>query len=129
MPHAVEGGAARAATGSSDAMNKLILVAAVALVAGCETAPPAAMGPSVLVLPGSTKTFEQFRGDDVECRNYAGTQVTGDSNISLQRRYDYAYQQCMYARGHQVPGSVRPYSSSTPPPPAGTPPPPPPAKS
>ena len=113
-------------------MKKLTLLAAAAagalLVAGCETVPPAAMGPSVLVLPGSTKTFDQFRADDVECKNYATTQITGDSNISLQRRYDYAYQQCMYARGHQVPGSVRPYGS-TPTPPAGTPPPPPPAKS
>src|SRR6185503_8305843 len=99
-----------------------------AFLAGCAATPPTPMGPSVLVLPGSTKTFDQFRGDDNECRNYAATQTTGDSNISLQRRYDYAYQQCMYARGHQVPSAVHsPYIGSTPPaPPAGSPPPPPP---
>ena len=111
-------------------MKKLLVAAAALALAGCETAPPAPMGPSVLVLPGSSKTFDQFRVDDNECRNYATTQISGDSSISLQRRYDYAYQQCMYARGHQVPSAVRPYSSapgSTPPaPPVGTPPPPPP---
>lgn len=35
-----------------------------------------------------------------------------------QRRYDIAYQQCMYAKGNQIPGAVRPYRrSSLPPPP------------
>jgi len=109
-------------------MKRLIALAAV--LAGCATTPPTPMGPSVLVLPGSTKTFDQFKVDDNECRNYAATQTTGDSNISFQRRYDYAYQQCMYARGHQVPSAIRyaPAGTTTPPPPAGSPPPPPPAK-
>ena len=61
----------------------------------------------------------------------------------VQRRYDNAYQQCMYAKGNLIPGvassSQRSYSApppppppgykpepSTPPPPAGSPPPPPP---
>ena len=61
----------------------------------------------------------------------------------VQRRYDNAYLQCMYAKGNQVPGAVRTYrravpppppppgyapppSSAYPPPPAGTYPPPPP---
>ena len=114
-------------------MKKLLLAAAATVtVAGC-AAPSVPMGPSILVLPGSSKTFDQFRSDDNECRNYATSQTTGDSNISVQRRYDYAYQQCMYARGHQVPtaGRYTPSGSSAPPPapPAGTPPPPPPAKS
>jgi len=34
-----------------------------------------------------------------------------------QRRYDIAYQQCMYAKGNQIPGVVRPYRRSLPPPP------------
>jgi hypothetical protein len=47
----------------------------------------------------------------------AGTGLLGGSAIGasasergsygLQRRYDIAYQQCMYARGNQIPGSVR----------------------
>ncbi len=38
------------------------------------------------------------------------------SQYSLQRRYDIAYQQCMYAKGNQVPG-VRPVRTYGPPPP------------
>jgi hypothetical protein len=35
----------------------------------------------------------------------------------VQRRYDNAYLQCMYARGNQVPGVVRPSGRVIPPPP------------
>jgi hypothetical protein len=75
------------------------------------------------------------------------------SGMSVQQRYDAAYQQCMYAKGNQVPGVVQRYprrayaappppppppsyapaappapagGSSIPPPPPGPPPPPPP---
>jgi len=45
------------------------------------------------------------------------------SGWEAQRRYDMAYQQCMYAKGNQIPGVVRPYHSysvpSYPPPPPG----------
>lgn len=44
------------------------------LVAGCTTMPT---GPSVMVLPGSGKTFAQFRADDAECRSYALASVGG----------------------------------------------------
>ena len=44
----------------------------------------------------------------------------------VQRRYDMAYQQCMYAKGNQIPG-VMPAAYPPPPPPYGPPPPPPPA--
>jgi hypothetical protein len=44
------------------------------------------------------------------------------SEYQLQRRYDIAYQQCMYAKGNQVPG-VRPAYRPPPPPPAYGPPP------
>lgn len=36
-------------------------------------------GPSTLVLPGTTKTFDQFRYDDAACRNYAWQQIGGAS--------------------------------------------------
>ena len=36
-------------------------------------------GPSVMVLPGSGKNFDQFRGDDLNCRQYASEQVRGVS--------------------------------------------------
>ena len=149
---------------------------ALLLVGACTTMPT---GPSVLVLPGTGKNFDQFRVDDFECRQFASGQVGGataaqaqtDSTVrsaalgtalgavagaaidgrsgagvgagtglligtlagagagdasgySLQRRYDFGYQQCMYAKGHKVPVSGR--LMSPPPPGAGASPPPPP---
>ncbi|NDP43765.1 MAG: hypothetical protein GZ089_13760, partial [Aromatoleum sp.] len=34
----------------------------------------------------------------------AGSNAAGLSYYEAQRRYDTAYMQCMYARGHQIPG-------------------------
>jgi hypothetical protein len=171
-------------------------VGALALLAGCATLPS---GPSTLSLPGTGKSFDQFRFDDSQCRAYAyqsvggqtpndaavqsgvagavigtaigaaaGAAITGTSqgaawgagsgllvgsavgasnayasSYQLQQRYDYAYQQCMYARGNRVPVDGRfanvpgyGYSSSArvvtpsanvPAPPPGSPPPPPPS--
>jgi outer membrane lipoprotein SlyB len=53
-------------------MKKLVLLL---LLAGCASAPPP--GPGVLVLPGSGKTFDAFRADDLDCRQYASAQVGG----------------------------------------------------
>ncbi len=168
-------------------MKKLSIIAAL-LAAGCATVPPS--GPSILVLPGTGKNFDQFRFDEQECRGYAQSQIgpktteqaasdqavksavvgtaigtvagaalggsqgaavgagmglLGGSIVgtetsyaaagSLQRRYDNAFTQCMYARGHRVPvagrysdaGPTRSASSSgartpPPPPPPGQPP-------
>jgi uncharacterized protein YcfJ len=36
-------------------------------------------GPTVMALPGSGKTFDQFRADDASCRQYAFQQVDGVS--------------------------------------------------
>ncbi len=168
---------------------KIVSVSCAVLVLGaCATAPS---GPSMLVLPGSGKSFETFRFDDFECRNFATAQAntaaadqarqdsmvrgaalgtvvgaiagaaidgsrgagvgagtgliigtasgassgSGDS-FSAQRRYDHAYVQCMYSKGHRVPIDARlseqpvpraqPAATAPPPaPPAGSPPPPP----
>lgn len=163
---------------------KLSSLFAVLALAGCVTVPT---GPSVMVLPGTGKSFDQFRYDEGDCRHYAHAQVGGTtatqaaehsavrsavigtavgalagaaidggsgagvgagvgllagsvagagaaqgSAYELQRRYDYAYQQCMYAKGHRVPTAAR-YSPSerryTPPASSYTPPPPPPPSS
>ena len=158
-------------------------------VTGCASLPN---GPDVMVLPGTGMSFDQFRNDDIICRQYASYQVDGttanqagmDSGIAsalvgaalgaavgaafgggsgaaigagsgllagslagtsasntsmneVQQRYDAAYIQCMYAKGHQVPVSgqfsgavpqrAAPSSVHIPPPPPGFPPPPPPA--
>ena len=47
---------------------------AVLLLAACVTVPE---GPSVMVLPGSGKSFDQFRVDDYECRQFAQMQIGG----------------------------------------------------
>ena len=47
---------------------------AVVLVTGCATYPT---GPSVMSLPGTGKTFDQFRADDGECQRYAFNAIGG----------------------------------------------------
>lgn len=48
------------------------------LLIACASTPT---GPSVMALPGSGKSFDQFRYDDAECRQYAQYQVGGtDAN-------------------------------------------------
>jgi hypothetical protein len=154
-----------------------VLTAAL-LLGACVSIPS---GPSVMVLPGTGKSFDQFRADDRDCRQFAHSQVGGTdvnqvasesvarsaalgtvvgaaagaalggrsgaaagaggglllgsaagagaaetSAYGLQRRYDYAFVQCMYAKGHKVPVSGR-FTSAAPayaPPPPPPPPPP-----
>jgi hypothetical protein len=53
---------------------------AVLLLAGCVSMPS---GPAVMVLPGSGKSFDQFRADDMECRQFASHQVGGGTPDSV----------------------------------------------
>jgi hypothetical protein len=163
----------------------LSLAVVIAALSACATMPT---GPSVMSLPGEGQSFEEFRADDAECRQYAYYQIGGvsgqqaaessavksaavgtalgavagavigsasghagtgaaigagsglllgsaagsgyaeSSYYAAQRHYDYAYLQCMYAKGNQIPGYRR-STRSTGPAPAGrpsyTPPPPP----
>ena len=46
------------------------------LAAGCVTFPT---GPSVMALPGGNRSFDEFRADDNECRNYAANSAGGPS--------------------------------------------------
>jgi hypothetical protein len=55
-----------------------VAAAAVLAVAGCTSIPT---GPSVMSLPGTGKSFEQFRGDDMQCRRYASGQI-GDTDAN-----------------------------------------------
>ena len=162
-------------------MLRIPAAAAALLLAGCVTVPT---GPSVMILPGTGKSFEQFRADEGVCRQYAYEQIGGQTAASAQQnaavtsavvgtaigaaagaafgghgsdaaagagvgllagsligastgnasayeaqhRYDIAYTQCMYAKGHRVPVS-RGYSAPPPysaPPVYSVPPPPPP---
>jgi hypothetical protein len=158
-------------------LRSTAVVCAALLLGACVSVPS---GPSVMVLPGTGKSFDQFRADDYECRQFANFQVGGtDANqaagesvaksavlgavvgtaagaaiggrsgagtgagvgtafgalagagagdasaYGVQRRYDYAFVQCMYAKGHKVPVSGR-LTSAPPAGPSYTPPPPPP---
>jgi uncharacterized protein YcfJ len=152
-------------------LGKTILGASLAVVlAGCASIPT---GPSVAVMPGAGKPFDQFNADNAICKEFASQQIganpndvarnqvlTGaaagaalgaasgalmgnghdspagpmagaglivgsaaganaasESTMTLQRRYDIAYQQCMYAKGNQIPGYASPRYTPPPPPP------------
>lgn len=153
-------------------LKLIAVVAGILLLGACATAPT---GPSVMVLPGSGKSFDQFRLDESDCRQYASTQAGGsaeqaqtDSGLrsaaigaavgavagaaiggsrsagvgagtgliigsatgagaaqgavrTSQQRYDIGFQQCMYAKGHQVPLAGR-FEAQRPAPPAPPPP-------
>ncbi|MDP2028056.1 MAG: glycine zipper family protein [Thiobacillus sp.] len=53
---------------------KTAVLALTLLVAACTTMPT---GPTVMVLPGTGKSFDQFRADDMVCRSYAFESVGG----------------------------------------------------
>ncbi|SAK44859.1 hypothetical protein AWB81_00329 [Caballeronia arationis] len=169
------------------ARSTIALLATLTCVSACTVLPTT---PSVMALPGTGKTFDQFRADDGACREFAYHQVGGvtadqaattsalgsaavgtalgaaagaafnggagaaagagvgllagslvgfgnaqGAGYEVQRRYDYAYLQCMYAAGDRVPVSgrvisapgTRAYAPPPPPPPPGMPPPPPPS--
>ena len=53
---------------------KILPFSVLLLLGACTTIPS---GPSVTVLPGSGKSFEQFRMDDAVCRQYALGQIGG----------------------------------------------------
>jgi len=52
--------------------HRLAVVALALGLGACATVPT---GPSVMVLPGSAKTFEQFQVDDAVCRQWAHQQT------------------------------------------------------
>ena len=53
-------------------MRRFFLFLALLASGGCATLPT---GPSVRVMPGPGKTFEQFRAEDAICRQWAGQQI------------------------------------------------------
>ena len=59
--------------------RKAVVVPVVAglLLSACATIPT---GPTVMVLPGGGKSFEQFQGDDAVCRQWAFQQSGATSN-------------------------------------------------
>ena len=56
----------------------VFVVMVISFVSGCATMPN---GPSVMVIPGTGISFEQFRNDDSICRQFAFSQV-GDTSVN-----------------------------------------------
>jgi len=149
-------------------MTRRVIVAGLALLlcAGCVSVPSV---PTITVMPGPDKSFEQFQADDAVCRQWSTQQAGGHPQTALaqgagtgaaigtiagaglgaaigaavghpatgaavgagggllggtaiganaglasgygyQRRYDRAYEQCMYAKGNDVPREPPPAS-------------------
>lgn len=55
-------------------IRKSVPLLLASLLASCASLPS---GPSVMALPGTGKTFDQFREDDSYCKQYANEQVSG----------------------------------------------------
>lgn len=53
-------------------MQTYVAAAALLVVSGCATMPT---GPTVMVLPGPNKPFEQFQVDDMTCRHWAEQRI------------------------------------------------------
>jgi hypothetical protein len=115
------GGQTAARSQEESAMKSAVVGTAVGAIAGAAiggNSSGAATGAGVGLLGGSM----------------AGAGAAGQSAHDAQYRYDVAYQQCMYAKGHRIPDSGR-FTYSEPerapavnypsPPPPGSPPPPP----
>lgn len=62
-------------------LSLLLALPVAVLLAGCVGMPE---GPSVMVLPGSGKSFDQFRADEAACRYYA------EQSIGMHRADDAA---------------------------------------
>lgn len=54
--------------------HKLLILPVTFILSACVNVPT---GPSVLTLPGSGVSFDQFRNDDNQCRQYAYEQIGG----------------------------------------------------
>src|SRR5471032_1941915 len=60
-------------------LHSLAPLALVMVLVGCVSAPSA---PEVTVLPGSSKSYGQFRQDDILCRNSAQNSVSGGAQAA-----------------------------------------------
>jgi hypothetical protein len=70
-----------------------------------------------LMSHGHEGQTESMAGAGLIVGSAAGANAANQSTMTLQRRYDIAYQQCMYAKGNQIPGYPAPRYAAPPPPP------------
>lgn len=65
------------------AIERLVLaISASVALAGCAMTP---MGPTVQVMPGPGKSFDQFQADNAMCKAFAADQVRGQADAANQR--------------------------------------------
>lgn len=57
-------------------LSNLLALAASLLMVACVSLPS---GPSIMALPGTGKSFEQFRNDDYNCQQFAYQQIGGET--------------------------------------------------
>ena len=69
------------------------------------------------LIGGNSRSAGAGAGVGLVAGTAAGTNAAALSAYTLQQRYDYAYEQCMYAKGNLVPGQTLPYMHGLPPPP------------
>lgn len=62
--------------------RNLFILVGVGSLAACVNLPS---GPSVMTLPGANVSFDQFRSDESECRQYAHEQLSGSSPRQASR--------------------------------------------
>jgi len=62
-------------------ITRLSVLPALLILGACATYPPT--GPSAMALPGTGRTFDQFRADDMECRRYASLQAGGQEQAAV----------------------------------------------
>lgn len=55
-------------------VNTFTALAGLLILGGCASVPT---GPNVMALPGTGKSFHQFRADDADCRQFALNQIGG----------------------------------------------------
>ena len=63
-------------------LRKLFILVSMGSLAACVHLPS---GPSVMTLPGSNMSFDRFRADESECRQYAHEQLGGSSPRQASR--------------------------------------------
>ncbi len=62
-------------------ISRLCVIPLLVVLGACATYPPT--GPSAMVLPGTGRTFDQFRADDMECRQYASLHAGGQEQAAI----------------------------------------------
>ena len=87
------------------------------VITGAATGAAIGAASGALMGNGHQNQTESMAGAGLIVGSAAGASAANASTMSLQRRYDIAYMQCMYARGNLVPGYPAPRYTPPPPPP------------